>query len=242
MEISKRAFSWLSLAITWLVASPVQSRAQIEISWSTVARSYRGRADPVTLHCSEGGRPSTVWGTDIYTDDSSICTAAVHAGVITFDRGGTIVLEMRPGRNRYVGSRRNGVSSEGWQEWDASFSVTEYVEPPPPEPPKPPPPPPAIAWDRTAVGLAPNGRQFTFVCRPPALRSPVVGVDLYSWDSSICNAAVHAGAISLRNGGTVTIEMRPGAERYPGSVRNGIASMSGEATILGFVVIKTLRP
>jgi hypothetical protein len=166
-----------------------------------------------------------------------MCTAAVHAGVITLSSGGTIVMEMKPGRGAYTGSRRNGITSEPWQVWEASFSVRAWVEPPPPEPPRPPPPPPVIGWDRTAAGRAPNGRRFAFTCRPPARAAPVVGVDIYSWDSSICNAAVHAGVITSARGGTVTIEMRPGPETYAGSSRNGVNSTGGASTILGFVLI-----
>jgi len=215
---------------------PLQAVAQATISWSANARAYRGM-EPVTVRCPPGGRAGAVWGSDTYTDDSSICTAAVHAGVITFEAGGTVLLEMRPGRTSYAGTRRNGVASQSWEEWESSFAVSLYVEPQP-EPPKPPPPPPVIPWDRTAEGLAPNGRRFTFRCRPPATRVRVIGVDLYSWESSICAAAVHAGAIAAERGGTVTIEMRLGADRYAGSERNGVMSEAGASSLLGFVFIK----
>lgn len=217
--------------------APAEAWAQASISWSTLARSYRGSSDALTLRCPPGGRPGQVWGTDIYTDDSSICTAAVHAGLITFMTGGTIVLATKPGRSSYTGSRRNGVVSESWGRYDASFSVTAWVEPPPPEPPKPPPPPPTIPWDRTAERLAPNGREFTFICPPGGVAAPVKGTDLYSSDSSICTAAVHSGAIDLEAGGTVTIAMRPGAAAYTGSGRNGVTSTAGGRTVLGFVII-----
>ena len=49
------------------------------------------------------------YGTDIYTDNSSVCAAAVHAGLITFNRGGTI--EIRLGQNSYQGSHRNRANS-----------------------------------------------------------------------------------------------------------------------------------
>jgi hypothetical protein len=232
------------LLLASLAGEAVEVHAQVTISWSTNARSYRGRSEPFDVVCPPGGRAQTVWGSDVYTDDSSICTAAVHAGVITFAEGGRVVVEMKPGRGSYNGSRRNGVQTSPWEEYESSFSVSAYIEPPPPEPARPPPPPPRIGWDRTAVGLAPNGRRFTFRCAggSTATPSPVMGTDVYAWDSSICTAAVHAGAITLANGGTVTIEMRPGNDRYTGSVRNGITSIDGESTILGFVVITDDQP
>ncbi|MGH8436929.1 MAG: LCCL domain-containing protein [Pseudomonas sp.] len=151
---------------------------------------------------------------------------------------------MQQGRPRYSGSRRNGVTAESWERWDVSFSLAAYVEPAPPEPPSPPPPPPRISWDQTAERLAPNGREFTFICPAGGQTAPVKGTDLYSWDSSICTAAVHFGVIDLEKGGTVTIVTRPGAHAYTGSVRNGVTSTAGDHTILGFVVLKgrvTLR-
>ncbi|MEX2283667.1 MAG: LCCL domain-containing protein [Gemmatimonadota bacterium] len=208
-----------------------------QIQWSRQADGYR-LGQTVTVRCPPYGTAGTVWGSDIYTADSSICTAAVHAGVITFEAGGNVVLQMKPGLGSYMGTFRNGVETLQYGSWNSSFSVAAYVPPPPPPPAAPPPPPPVISWRRNAVGLSPNGRRFTFVCKPPAERATVHGVDLYSWESSICTAAVHAGVIKLERGGLVTIEMRPGLEQYAGSVRNAVTSTEGSQTILGFVFVR----
>ncbi len=63
---------------------------------------------------------TTVWGTDTYTDDSSLCTAAVHAGVITL-AGGSIHVEAVAGLDAYEGSLRNGVESLDYGSWGRSF-------------------------------------------------------------------------------------------------------------------------
>jgi hypothetical protein len=62
-----------------------------------------------------------VWGTDVYTDDSSVCTAAVHVGKITIDAGGPVEIEIRPGQDSYQGSQRNGITTLGYPRWDGSF-------------------------------------------------------------------------------------------------------------------------
>ena len=67
------------------------------------------------------GAFANVWGTDVYTDDSSICTAAVHAGLITAVGGGVITIEIRPGQAGYSGSARNGVSTGGYGAWHGSY-------------------------------------------------------------------------------------------------------------------------
>ncbi len=64
-----------------------------------------------------------MWGTDVYTDDSSVCTAGVHAGKISLAEGGTVVIEMRAGEDAYTGSERNGVTTTDYAGWPGSFVV-----------------------------------------------------------------------------------------------------------------------
>ncbi|XP_075392993.1 cysteine-rich secretory protein LCCL domain-containing 2 [Tenrec ecaudatus] len=64
-------------------------------------------------HCKD--QPSywaPVFGSNVYTDSSSICRTAVHAGVIRDDRGGYVDLMPVDKKSNYVGSLRNGVQSE----------------------------------------------------------------------------------------------------------------------------------
>jgi hypothetical protein len=89
------------------------------IKWSdyplVASRGYDKNGQRFVYGCPPNGTPFSISGTDIYTDDSSICTAAVHAGLITFGSGGTVTVEVRrPGPNRYMGSSRNGVNSRGY--------------------------------------------------------------------------------------------------------------------------------
>jgi hypothetical protein len=73
--------------------------------------------------CPSGGKGSSVWGTDIYTLDSSICNAAVHAGKLASDSGGSVTIEMRPGESAYKGSERNGIKSNDYGQYGSSFLV-----------------------------------------------------------------------------------------------------------------------
>ena len=95
-------------------------------AWEANAIEHRGLHDEqFEYDCPAGGEPGTVWGTDIYTDDSSICTAAVHAGVITIDEGGTVTIEMRPGEDEYEGSERNGIETQAYPAWSGSFVIVD---------------------------------------------------------------------------------------------------------------------
>lgn len=64
------------------------------------------------------------WGTGIYTDDSRICLAALHAGAITRD-GGVVTIEIMAGQSSYSGSTRNGVTSENWGEYAGSYKFVQ---------------------------------------------------------------------------------------------------------------------
>jgi serine/threonine-protein kinase len=93
-------------------------------SWAATAVRFRGRSGAaIPITCPPGGTPATVWGTDVYTDDSSVCTAAVHAGLATFAEGGAFLLEVMPGRSRYRGSSAHGVTTRSFAAFPGSFAL-----------------------------------------------------------------------------------------------------------------------
>lgn len=95
---------------------------RIEGGWNTNAVDKRGKnGQQFTYLCPANGSPHTVWGTDVYTDDSSICTAAVHIRLITFQTGGAVTIEIKAGQSNYMGSNRNSVSTKGYGSWHGSF-------------------------------------------------------------------------------------------------------------------------
>ena len=64
-------------------------------TWEANATSLNGTdGETFTLACSPRGTAHSVWGSDIYTSDSSICTAAVHSGLITYQQGGAVTIEL----------------------------------------------------------------------------------------------------------------------------------------------------
>ena len=91
-------------------------------SWSQSAIGCKGsNYEHTTYKCRPGGQAYTVWGTDIYTNDSSVCTAAVHAGLIGFENGGEVVIELRPGEPSYLGTTANGVTTMSYGHWGRAF-------------------------------------------------------------------------------------------------------------------------
>lgn len=218
------------LASVMLFLFAVTSLAQEPINWARQADSLRGRnGQQFTFICPAGGPISSrVWGTNVYTDDSSICSAAVHAGFIEAASGGMVTIEIRSGQSNYAGVTRNGVTSRNYGSWPGSFVFVGRVSGSA-----------NVNWAAQVDSLrGRNGQRFTFSCPAGGPASGRVwGTDLYTDDSSVCTAAVHAGVITIAAGGTVTIEIRPGEASYRGSVRNGIASKSYGYYAGSFVIV-----
>jgi len=92
--------------------------------WLGSATALRGRTgERFTFRCPPGGSAGRgPFGTDVYADHSSVCTAAVHAGLITFASGGSVTIEIRAGQDFYAGSAgQGGVTSSAAGGWPGSF-------------------------------------------------------------------------------------------------------------------------
>uniref|UniRef100_A0A8B9KT28 Cysteine rich secretory protein LCCL domain containing 1 n=1 Tax=Astyanax mexicanus TaxID=7994 RepID=A0A8B9KT28_ASTMX len=64
-------------------------------------------------NCLQGNAQSSrVIGTRTYSDKSSICRSAVHAGVMKNEQGGYVDVMPTNNRKLYIGSYQNGISSE----------------------------------------------------------------------------------------------------------------------------------
>lgn len=75
--------------------------------------------DFVVTGATSGG---SIWGTDVYTDDSAVGVAAVHSGVVAPGETKTLSITILPGQSSYTASTRNGVTSSSWGAWTGSYS------------------------------------------------------------------------------------------------------------------------
>ncbi|MGI3185059.1 LCCL domain-containing protein [Nioella aestuarii] len=71
--------------------------------------------------CPAGPYTGSAWGSDPYTNDSNICVAAMHTGMISA-AGGTVTVLAAPGLQSYRGSEWNGVSTMDYGPWSGSIS------------------------------------------------------------------------------------------------------------------------
>ena len=85
--------------------------------------SYRGQNGLLVNVTVTGQIGGGVWGTDIYTDDSTLAAAAVHAGYLTNGELGTLIVEILPGQSSYTGTTRNGVSTFSYGDWAGSYQI-----------------------------------------------------------------------------------------------------------------------
>jgi hypothetical protein len=90
--------------------------------WTTTAQNCSIHiGDKLSVSCPPSGTIRYAWGTDTYTADSSVCTAAVHAGRIGVDAGGEVYVQIQAGQEHYDGSERNGVTTADRGDWLTSF-------------------------------------------------------------------------------------------------------------------------
>lgn len=92
------------------------------VSCKRRAADYRNKSRPITCRCVRGSMgKSNVYGTGIYTSDSSLCRAALHAGKVN-SNGGLVTFHFQRGLSKYTGSTSNGVTTKNWNnKWPSSF-------------------------------------------------------------------------------------------------------------------------
>ena len=97
-------FVLLSLAACKKDSGPV-----LEIPCSQTVEGLRyGVGAVATVNCPEGcDNSKTVWGDGLYTKDSPICKASIHAGG-SRKSGGKGKITGQPGQDSYKGSTKNG--------------------------------------------------------------------------------------------------------------------------------------
>lgn len=175
------------------------------------------------------------FGSNLYTSDSAVCRAGVHAGAIPA-MGGVVELRKESGRVAYRGSTRNGVASRDYGAFARSFVVLNGPDGAPKLAPQ----------DLVEVGCSMRGESLPgdvgtvlHVSCPEGCDSHggLYGSDVYTGDSAVCRAAIHAGVVSTK-GGLVDVRKEAGRKDYAGSQRNGIGSQSYKAHASSFAVLK----
>jgi hypothetical protein len=213
------------------------------VSWNQGAVDFTAAVgQQFSYYCPPYGwaPPLPLVGTGIYQVGGAVCGAAVHAGLITLEEGGTVAFEMLPEPAAYEGSESNEIVSLDWIPRDDFFYSSYQFIGVTGEPPQIDFRQQAILW-RGKVS-----QQYQFLClRDNLLYAEVIGDGIYSDTSSICAAAVYEGVIGW-DGGLVTIEMLPGQASYEsGGQSNGVTSFGlevADSTLLSSFSIVEAEP
>ncbi len=161
----------------------------------------------------KGADNGRVWGTQVYTNDSDLATAAVHAGVLSVDQSGIVAVRILPGQSEYEASIRNGITSNSYGGYDCSYEFVAYNE--------------SSLLIQNPGHLGDFGG---FVGQTLALQvtgstdGTVWGTGIYTIDSDLATAAVHAGLVRPGETAIVLAEILPGQESYAGSENFGVSS------------------
>jgi len=164
-----------------------------------------------------GRTTGPVWGDSVYTLDSDLASAAVHAGLVRPDETKAVRVHVIAPPATFGAAQRNGVASRPWGAYPTAFLLQPVVVA------AAVPPRPTTFGLPGVIGRLEVGESMTLPVTGSD-RGSLWGTDRYTGDSSLEAAAVHAGAVRVGERATVTVTRVPPLDRYEGSSRNGVRS------------------
>jgi hypothetical protein len=178
-----------------------------------------------------GEAGKNVWGTDVYPIFSEIATAVVHAGVLKEGETGVVKATIVEGIDTPP-STRNGITSQPCGKNESGAYKVEKTNLPVPDLPTPTPtitpaPTPFATPSLTAPGNEP-GKTHSFKLRGSS-RGNLYGTNVYTIDTNLAAAAVHAGVLKDGEEGMVKVTMLPPAGDHKASTQNGVTSSAWNA-------------
>lgn len=76
-----------------------------------------------------GNASGSCYGTDVYTTDTTIATAAVHMGLLRPGETGILIATVVPSPPAFSSTVRNGISSSGWSVYPAAYTLRKARAP-----------------------------------------------------------------------------------------------------------------
>ena len=215
----------------------IRSLSQAEHSPLALFRDYA----PLLIRMRiTGGNDGAVWGSDSYTDDSSIAAAAVHAGIAKLGESVEIELTTLGPANQFTGREQNGIVSMYYGDFPGAFRMSRVTDNS------------TAAYVGSRAALRGNESAFltlnmlsgqaplkegTIVVVPLHGKpgGAVIGDEVYASDySSLDAAAVHAGILKPDEFGLVKVIIEPGKAAYTGKEKNGVSSSAFGESKLSF--------
>jgi len=180
--------------------------------------AYRSRSAQGFNFEVTGASTGVIDGTGVYSIDSPLAVAAVHAGLLHVGQTGVVTARFRRGAARYDGSDQNGILSQSRGANDAAYRFDEpflmrsqLVN--------------LFADPGTLSNLRGLAGETLVILVTGSAAGMVWGSGPYTDDSTLSRAVVHAGLLEVGQTGTVFVTLAPGAGGYQGSTRNGVQSL-----------------
>jgi beta-lactamase regulating signal transducer with metallopeptidase domain len=197
-------------------------------------RGHIGLSARVTV---TGSNTGSVWGSGTYTDDSDLGTAAVHAGLVEVGETQEVLISFLGPQQGFAAGSANGVTTREYGAWDGSYQLAPVDKQPHP-----------------LLLVAPQAKYGDVYTSDAMLRlqdfvpadqlvagtgiltvitgyptGSVWGSEVYTADSSLAAAAVHAGVLQSGESGVVIITLSEGRNVYGATTRNGVETRSWES-------------
>jgi hypothetical protein len=171
----------------------------------------------------QGAPSGRAWGTDVYTSDSTVAFAAVHAGLVADGRVAEVQAVCSGPQIAFAGTARNGLSTMSWGPFSASFTLQAAA----------PVTSPAVCTGRCVNTLCAVDGQVIHVTvtgesnAADSSRSVWGGADgIYTDDSWLPAAVVHAGLVSVGQTAHIVATCRGSQTAFTGSTANGVFTAS----------------
>jgi hypothetical protein len=88
-------------------------------------RSLESKIGQTFVFEATGNLRGPLWGTDIYTSDSDLGAACVHAGLLQPAEKGAVKVTIVAPVPVFAGSTRHGMTSADWRQgWSGAYTVT----------------------------------------------------------------------------------------------------------------------
>lgn len=88
---------------------------------------YRDKVGQTFYFEVTGRTTGSIWGTEVYTCDTDLATAAVHIGALKDGETGIVQVNIIESPSEHVASMQNGIHSHQWGSYPASYTVQRWV-------------------------------------------------------------------------------------------------------------------
>ena len=178
-------------------------------------KDYRDKVGQTFVFTITGTTDGSIYGEGVYTDDSPVATAAVHAGIVKAGETKDVKVEILAGQKSYKGALDFGITSASYGAWQGSY---KFLDTPMNEADVVSPDPGNLKDYEGKVGKV---LQFQVT---GSTTESVWGDGIYTDDSDLDTAAVHAGVVKDGEDGTVTVKILAGQGKYKAASPNGVSS------------------